>query len=203
LLPGWASSTEILKSYAKSKQCLSLEHPCNDQIIAVLKSLNIDNLSFQFMTFSMGGFVLHDCLKKLVQKESGLELLKNCQAWHAFGLRPAYPLKDVEKVRQSLLKNPAQFLKLFFENEGQDCQKTPFKNFIEEFDLERLLAGLNYLESAHLDADFLNSLEVPCFFYQGTRDKIAPFREMKLFSKKLTKHRLIPLKGSHFSFQDV
>ena len=203
LLPGWATSTEILKPYIKSEDMRCLENINIHHIIKEIQHLNDADKAFQFVSFSMGGFVVHDYLKSIRQKDPELKPLKNCQGWHAFGLRPSYPFKDVENVRRSLLSNPAAFLKTFFENEGKDCHVSPFKDYIEDFNLEALLTGLQFLGASNLESTVLKSLPFPCYFYQGLRDRIAPFREMKTFLNGIKNAYLIPLKGGHFSFQNV
>lgn len=99
--------------------------------------------------------------------------------------RPSYPKASIEQIKQMLRKNKQAYLISFYKQCFCSAEKEQFSwfkknlmnDYLEKFELDDLLAGLDRLSKQKLDFAKLKTIKNLKFIH-GEEDKIAPLAEL-------------------------
>ncbi|MBN2453824.1 MAG: alpha/beta hydrolase [Candidatus Omnitrophica bacterium] len=200
LIPGWATDHRIFGSLdLPFNYLLPVEYsPFNfaGDLLSAMKKNGLKKISA--LGWSMGAFVICECLKQCVGAVDGVALVS---------ARRAYERPDNENIKLLLMKNRKGFLRKFY----SDCfpaaardaynrmKEGLLKDYCEGMELGRLVEGLDYLSSRRIDPRSLEG--VPVKFIHGREDRIAPMEEAEAIKDELPQADFIVLDGEgHMPF---
>ncbi|MEA3432898.1 MAG: alpha/beta hydrolase [candidate division WOR-3 bacterium] len=173
LIPGWGFDARIFEPLNLDFNYIlpeinDLEHFSSDLMSALVEK---DIKRVSLLGWSMGGFLAVNFLEKY-GREFVQEIL-------LISMRKSYPKKEIDSQIGLLIKDRRLYLNRFYRNcfMGQKNDLAWFKehlfpSYIEMFDLEFLLKGLDYLMQQRLKTATLK--ESPVRIIHGAKDRIAP-----------------------------
>lgn len=200
LIPGWAADPRIFATLELKYNYLFPQQICAKSFTHSLSdALEKNKLKkISILGYSLGGFLALEFAKKHLDEVDELFLVS---------IRKSYSLQELQGVRERIIKNKAAFLNRFYgdwfneEDEGQSWfKKNLLKEYISEMRLKDLLEGLDYLASVCVEPGDL-SLVKPVVVFHGTKDKIAPFKEVETLVAGSLSARFVPLEqAGHMPF---
>ncbi len=128
--------------------------------------------------WSMGAYLAMDFAISFPKRISAVYLLSSRQSW---------PEEEINAIRAELGQDPPKFMKSFY----RKCflgYKDAYRKFLieledqylENIDLQKLEAGLSYLENFSIaeKGAKLAAADIPVYLLHGEKDIIAPYSEM-------------------------
>jgi len=169
-IPGWATDAHLVAHI-----------PC---ISTVIDTYNLDTVEQQLLTamqipnaqligFSMGAYLAKNFTLKHPSLVPKLILI---------GIRPAYPISQIENIAKRITRNKDGYLDQFY----KACFKTKLDyvaftkqlpHYAKQFELECLLNHLNYLKNASFTQAEFEALQHTTLI-QGEHDLISPNKEL-------------------------
>lgn len=202
MIPGWASDYRIFDSLDLNfNYLIPLTFSFSDfeqKLLEAIKGSGRGKISL--LGWSLGSFLAADFSAKFPKVIDQLILV---------GIRSKYPSQQLFQIRTLLKRNQKAYLGKFY----QQCffQKEKFvwfkenfmKAYLEDFKLESLLSGLDYLEKATLDTQSLKALPRINIIH-GQNDKIAPLAEAKAIKETLPQAEFIAVEDTgHAAFLEA
>lgn len=198
LFPGWASDARIFDPLnlphhlilAQTRDPFGLE----DRLIAFLDQKGIHQVSI--LGWSMGGYVADQFVQKYPARIDQLILS---------GMRPHYTIEGIVAVQNLLKMSRESYLAAFYKtcfSKSQMVHWQWFKSrvlsdYLQQFNLEVLLDGLDYLAQHHLSPQYYPVNRTTVFY--GEYDKIAPYESILPLKETYPQlqWRMVP-KAGHF-----
>ena len=177
LIPGWGFDARIFEPLDLDFNYLLPEINDLERFSADLMSALVEKHIKKISLFgwSIGGFLAVNFLE-----EYGREFVHEI---FLVSMRKSYPKKEIDSQIGLLIKDRRLYLNQFYRNcfMGQKNDLAWFKehlfsSYIEMFDLEFLLKGLDYLMQQKLKTSALK--ESPVRIIHGAKDRIAPCSEI-------------------------
>lgn len=200
LIPGWGFDARIFEPLDLDFNYLLAETNDLERFSADLMSALIENRIKKISLFgwSMGGFLAIHFLE-----EYGRDFV---QEIFLVSMRKSYPKKEIDSQIALLVKDRELYLNRFYRNcfMGQKqifswFKESLFSSYIEMFDLEFLLNGLDYLMQQKLKTATLK--ENPVRIIHGAKDRIAPYSEIVELAKDISFPGIVTFKKSgHLPF---
>lgn len=200
LVPGWATDYRIFEGLKLNFNyiiCSNLNFSSFEKDLSdFLDSLKIRKATL--LGFSLGAFLAAQFAARYPQRLRRLDLV---------GSRPHYRKEELLEIAQSLKKNKKAWLSKFYRNCFSPKQQEEYlalrpllKDYSENFNLDELINGLDYLGLAAFDTEGLKKVENIRIFH-GNFDLIAPFAEAQDLSCRL-KAGFVSFEAGHFLFLD-
>jgi pimeloyl-ACP methyl ester carboxylesterase len=191
LVPGWAMSGRVFSHFDDYKTATVVDQPVWADWDEIASIINDSPHPWRVSGFSLGGLLAVNEL---------LPRLKTDVAFRGYGLRPIYSVQDIEAVRSFLHHSPIAYIKSFYKAcFSADQSSEPFLDNMmlanDEFRLEELDEGLNYLELHSLSPDHWPSNSA---LIHGSHDRIAPIDEIHEWAKDHSKQLLRLPEAGHF-----
>ncbi|MBW2646651.1 MAG: alpha/beta hydrolase [Deltaproteobacteria bacterium] len=176
LVPGWGFDARIFEpldldfNYLIS-QGIDIER-FNEDLIHVLARYNIKEVSM--LGWSMGGFLALNFLKEYGQAVREIFLVS---------MRKRFPKEQIDAQKAMLIEDRKLYLTQFYRNcflgnkrAFKWFNERLFSSYVEIFDLESLLKGLDYLAQQELEPALPDKHAVR--LVHGKKDGIAPYSEL-------------------------
>jgi pimeloyl-ACP methyl ester carboxylesterase len=170
IIPGWATDNRLWQNALPSQSTL--------------------------IGFSMGALIATEIAQKNPEKIKKLILISP---------RPSYSKKELDAIRPHLKKNKSAYLKQFYKacfsnpKEYQQFQLTLENDYLENFSLETLLNGLNYLEKTTWNPQNIPST-ISWYVIHGIHDTIAPYTDVVACLKSYPNHLITLQNSGHIPF---
>ncbi|NQT10644.1 MAG: alpha/beta hydrolase [Desulfobacteraceae bacterium] len=200
LIPGWGFDTRIFELLDLNFNYLLPQINDPKRFSADLMSALVENQIKKVSLFgwSMGGFLAINFLE-----EYGREFAEEI---FLVSMRKSYPKKEIDSQIAFLIKDRRLYLSRFYRNCFIGQKRTfawfkehMFSSYIEMFDLEFLLNGLDYLVQQRLETAALK--ENPVRIIHGEKDRIAPYSEIVEMAKDISFPGIVTFKKSgHLPF---
>ena len=194
LVPGWASDQKIFQSLNLNfNYLIPLVFSFSDfaqKLLEAIKNKGLEKISL--LGWSLGAFLAADFSLKLPELIDELILI---------GVRPKYLPEELSQARILLKRDKTAYLykfysRCFFRPEKLAWfKKNLMKTYFTDFELEFLLSGLDYLETAVLNLEGLKRLG-KIKIIQGQNDEIAPTAEARAVKQNLPQAELILVENS-------
>jgi len=192
LIPGWGSDYRIFDSLDLNFNYLI---PLNfsfldfeQRLFEAVKDKGMSKISL--LGWSLGSFLAAEFSAKYPQIVDKLILV---------GIRRKYPAEQIDEIKSLLLRSKKGYLlrfysQCFYDQEARLKLKNGLmKDYLEDFDLNFLLEGLDYLKAATIDFESLKVVK-QIKIIQGKEDKIAPLAEVKDIKNDLPQAEFISIK---------
>ncbi|MDI6687073.1 MAG: alpha/beta hydrolase [Desulfobacterales bacterium] len=200
LIPGWGFDARIFEPLDLDFDYLLPQIKDPKRFSPDLMSALVENQIKKVSLFgwSMGGFLAISFLE-----EYGREFAEQI---FLVSMRKSYPKKEIDSQIALLIKDRRLYLSRFYRNcfIGQKqtfawFKERMFSSYIEMFDLDFLLNGLDYLMQQRLKTAVLK--ENPVSIIHGEKDRIAPYSEMVELAKDISFPSIVVFKKSgHLPF---
>lgn len=194
LLPGWASDYRIFATLdLEFNYLLPISFSPFDfkrELLKTLKKRGIEKVSL--LGHSLGGFVACDFAAKHPNFIEELILI---------GIRRQYDPEKLAEIKDRLKKNKKAYLYKFYEQCFNDRKKFAyFKNsllkvYLKEFNLNYLIATLDYLATSEIKPESLKSINRIKIIH-GDKDRIAPIEEAAAIKKDLPRAQFITVEDA-------
>jgi pimeloyl-ACP methyl ester carboxylesterase len=197
LLPGWATDHRIFRPLDLEFNYLSAvslsPRDFQEGLLAALRRHRLDRIAV--LGWSLGGYLGLEFARAHPQ-----QVMEG--ALFAVGMRERYEAELIEATRERLARNKAAYLRRFYEacfspgeREARDWFERELReSYLDQMELEPLLAGLDYLASASLAG-------AKARFIHGRQDRIAPVRQMLAMTERLPGARLVCIESAgHAAF---
>ena len=192
LLPGWASDYRVFETMDLAYNYII---PVNfvptvfkDELLKTLKKHDLIKVSM--LGWSMGGFAASEFCEKYSVYVEELILI---------GIKPKYEPTGLQLIKRYLNKNKKGYLSRFYSQCFHDLKyRDHFKNnialqYYEDFDLETLIKGLDYLLGSEIKIEYLKTVGKIKIIH-GEFDNIAPLKEAKKIGDDLSQAKFIVVK---------
>jgi len=189
LVPGWASDYRLFEkldiNFNYLVPCKLSPSSFEKDLLEVVQELKIEK--FSLFGCSMGGFLSAEFAAKYPKLIDELTLVS---------IREEYKKEELKQVKGLLRKSVKGFLKEFYkECFASDEEFAYFKNnllktYCEQFELEYLLEGLEYLGRAKIDTNSLQKINKITIIH-GRKDKVAPIKEAININNELKNSKII------------
>jgi malonyl-CoA O-methyltransferase len=149
--------------------------------------------------FSLGGFLAAEFAGRFPERVDELILV---------GIRKNYESGSLAEIKAQLCKNKRSWLYKFYvscfsrqDPEGLSWfRKNLLKDYTDNFNLQELLWGLDYLETHKLQPEKLATINKVRIFH-GSHDSVAPVEEAQAVKATLPNAKFIYLNGlGHIAF---
>jgi len=199
LVPGWATDYRIFDTLDLDfNYIIPVDfHPSSFEkaLLVILKDTKLKKVSF--LGWSLGGFLAADFASKHPEVTDELILI---------GIRRKYKKEEIEKARTLLERSKIGYLYKFYSaclpkgSESGIFDKSLFKSYQEELELDYLLESLDYLEKSEINPETLKRFKKIKIIH-GEKDTIAPIREVASLKEDLPEADFIKIeKASHMPF---
>jgi pimeloyl-ACP methyl ester carboxylesterase len=174
LVPGWATDHRIFAPLDLEFNYLAAvsfsPRDFQEGLLSALRRYRLDRVAV--LGWSLGGYLALEFAR--AHPERVME-----GALFAVGMRERYDAEAIEAMKARLARNKAATLRRFYEacfspgeREARDrFERELLKSYLEQMELEPLLAGLDYLASA-------SPADVKARFIHGREDRIASVDDM-------------------------
>jgi non-heme chloroperoxidase len=199
LVPGWGFDARIFEPLDLDfnyllQQGIDTER-FNEDLIRVLARYNIKEVSM--LGWSMGGFLALNFLKEYGQAVREIFLVS---------MRKRFPKEQIDSQKAMLIEDRKLYLAQFYRNcflghkrAFKWFKERLFSSYVDIFDLESLLKGLDYLAQQELEPAFLDKHAVR--LVHGKKDGIAPYSELlELMEGLPSPHILLFETSGHLPF---
>ncbi len=176
LIPGWATDYRVFSQLKSGYNYLFVIRANLDTFLGDLNNFLENNhiSKVSILGYSLGGFIAKDFALKYQKMIDKLFLVS---------IRKQYTKIEIDTVSELMKKNKAAFLFKFYKDCfcGKDDGFVYFKQnllkiYVEDFKLDALLTGLEYLGKVFVAEEELKVIKNVTVF-SSRLDKIAPFKE--------------------------
>ena len=188
-LPGWATDGRILERVEWGGNVIVVRHALaeglQERLTGELARRHAAGQHVTLLGWSLGGYVAAEIARQHPRWVDHLVLV---------GMRPQYPVKQLETMRGAIERDRVACLTGFYRQCFLPAQKEDFRWFrrelmpayLKEMDAPRLLRGLDYLAQGRLN------LDVPCAvtLVHGQQDVVAPVEELETAGAMLGKSEI-------------
>lgn len=201
LIPGWATDYRIFSRLElEYNYLIQVDFDPVDFKERLLEELDIRALDkVSLFGWSLGGFLAAEFAKSYCLRVNELILVS---------IREKFDPAVLKDTRAKLIENKKAFLYKFYlewfsANDKKELswfKKNLLMDYAKGMELRDLLAGLDYLNHARIDAQALSALKKITIFH-GSLDKIMPLDEALSIKQLLAKARFICMDGvGHIPF---
>lgn len=195
LIPGWATDYRIFSGLELNyNYLLPIRFDCfgfKEQLLAQLNKRALEKVSL--FGWSLGGFLACGFACAYPERVDELFLLS---------VQKKYTPEELKNVESRLKKNKRAYLYKFylgcFSDKGRRSinwfRKNLLEEYLKEFKLGDLLAGLDYLSWARIGPQELGKIKKIITFH-SREDQIAPFYKRLRLDSKLTRAKPVLLSG--------
>jgi pimeloyl-ACP methyl ester carboxylesterase len=197
LVPGWATDHRIFRPLELEFNYLApvsfSPRDFQEGLLSALRRHRLDRVAV--LGWSLGGFLALEFAR--AHPERVIE-----GALFAVGMRERYDAEAIEGMKGRLARNKAATLRRFYEacfsageREARDgFERELLESYLDQMELEPLLAGLDYLASA-------SPADAKARFIHGREDRIAPIAEMLAMKERRPGLRLVCMeRAGHAAF---